>query len=65
MIKEVLKKVNLNIDEFGKNYFVLLTAFKKAAKRDGWSFGEISSVIYEAVSKDYFHLVTTISKYCK
>ena len=46
------------------NGFLLLGAFTELAKRDGWADDKIKSVLTEAMSGDYDHLLRTLTTYC-
>ena len=59
------KTVSLNLVGVDGNAFSIMGAFKKQAKREGWTKEEIDSVINEATSGDYNHLVATISNHCE
>jgi len=54
------KKVNLELVGLDGNAFSLLGAFKKQARKEGWSEEEIMGVINEAMSGDYNHLLQTL-----
>jgi hypothetical protein len=58
------KKVSLDLTEIDGNAFALLAAFRRQARREGWSDGEIKSVLDEARVADYDHLVSTLVKLC-
>ena len=60
-----MKKVNLRLVGLDGNAFFLLGAFRKRARKDGWTEEQIEKVTKEAMSGDYHHLVATLSKYCK
>lgn len=57
-------KVDLDLVGVDGNAFSILGAFQKAAKRQGYEAEEIKSVINEATSKDYNHLLMTIQSHC-
>jgi len=59
-----MPKVNLKLEELDGNAFMILGAFQKAAKREGWKDDLIQDVIKDAMSGDYDHLLLTISSYC-
>ena len=40
-------------------------AFRRQARREGWSQEEIDLVLEEAQSSNYDHLVATIVSYCE
>lgn len=58
------KKVNLKMVGLDGNAFSILGAFRKQAKKDGWSQEEIEVVTKDATSKDYSHLISTIAGHC-
>jgi hypothetical protein len=60
----VNKKVALDLTGIDGNAFVILGTFSWHAKRSGWTEREINLVLKEAQSKDYDHLLATISSYC-
>lgn len=47
------------------NAFALLGAFRKQAKREGWTTEEIDAVMTEANSGDYDHLLQTLMDHCE
>lgn len=59
------KKVNLQLVGLDGNAFSILGAFRGAAKKEGWSKEEIETVMNDAMSKDYPHLLSTIADHCK
>jgi hypothetical protein len=59
------KKVNLDLTAIDGNAFVLLAAFRKQAKREGWTADEIKAVTDEAKGGNYDHLVSTLDKRCE
>lgn len=63
--EEVMKKVNLRLVGLDGNAFFLLGAFRRQAKKDGWTQEQIEKVTKEAMSGDYHHLVATLSEHCK
>jgi len=54
------KKVLLQLVGIDSNAYMILGAFKKAARRQGWTPEEIDPVIKEAMSGGYDHLLATI-----
>lgn len=58
-----MKTVKLKLVGLDGNAFAILGAFKKAAKRSGWSDVEIKAVFDEATSGDYNNLLAVIMKY--
>jgi hypothetical protein len=60
-----MKKVNLDLTTVDGNAFFLMGAFSNQAKRQGWTKEEIDSVMKEAMSSNYNHLVATLQLHCK
>ena len=63
-MKKVNKKVHLRLVGLDGNAFYLLGAFQRQARKEGWTKEEIESVIKEATSGDYDHLLTVLSEHC-
>lgn len=59
------KKVTLDLTGVDGNAYFLLTAFRRQAKKEGWTNEEITAVCTEAMKDDYDHLVTTLSAHCE
>ena len=59
------KYVNLTLVGLDGNAFVLLGVFGKAARKQGWTQAEISTVQDEAMSGDYDHLLRVLSTHCR
>lgn len=59
------KKVSLNLEGIDGNAFSIMGAFRKQARREGWSDAEVKAVIDEAMSGDYSHLLCTIMDHCE
>jgi hypothetical protein len=59
------KVVHLNLIGLNGNAFALLGAFQKQAHKECWSKEEIDSVINEATSSDYNHLLVTLMNHCE
>lgn len=57
------KKVKLNLIGLDGNAFSLMGAWKQQARREKWTSEEIEKVLKEAMSKDYDHLLATISEH--
>lgn len=64
-IDDITKKVNLTLVGINGNAFSLMGAFSYQAKRDGWTKEEIDTVIKEATSDDYNHLLVTLDRFCE
>jgi hypothetical protein len=56
------KKICLDLTNVDGNAFGLLAAFRRQARREGWSAEEIQSVLDEARKSDYDHLVFTLTE---
>ena len=54
------KKVKMKLVGLNSNAFVLLGVFEKNARRQGWTEEEIDSVIDDATSGDYNHLLSVL-----
>lgn len=61
----VKKKINLELVGLDSNAFFLMGAFQRQARREGWSKEEISTVLNEAKSGDYDHLLCTLMDHCE
>lgn len=59
------KKVKLELVGLDGNAFFLMGAFRKQARREGWTTEEIQSVIDECTSGDYNHLICTLMEVCE
>ena len=44
---------------------MIMGVFQRQAKREGWSQDEIDTVLTEAKSGDYNHLLATIENHCE
>ena len=60
-----MKKLNLKLVGIDGNAFMLLRAFQKQAKKENWTPKEIKSVMDNAKSSDYSHLLSVLSDQCK
>lgn len=60
----ITKTIKLNLPEIDGNAFALLGAFRRQATMEDWTQKEINEVLTEAQSKDYNHLITTLSDHC-
>ncbi len=65
MKKVIEKTVNLNLIGVNGNAFMVMGVFRRQAKKEGWTQEEIDSVITEAKSGDYNHLLATIENHCE
>lgn len=59
------KTVNLNLIGVDGNAFSILAAFRKQAKKEKWSDGEIEAVTTDAQNGNYDYLLATISAHCE
>lgn len=60
-----MMRVLLDIDSmYGENAGILLARFQRAASLQGWRAEDIEKVLVAAKSKDYEHLVKTLSRKC-
>ncbi len=59
------KKVKLNLIGLDGNAFSVMGAWKKQARKEGWTQEEIDFVLKDAMSGEYNHLLATIMKYSK
>ena len=65
MKKVIDKTVNLNLIGVNGNAFMIMGVFQRQAKREGWTQEEIDTVLKEAKSGDYNHLLATIENHCE
>jgi hypothetical protein len=54
------KKVRMQLEGIDGNAFMVMGAFRKAARKQGWTDAEVKVVLDEAKSGDYDHLLATI-----
>jgi ABC-type transporter Mla MlaB component len=57
-----MQPITLDLTTIDGNAFAILSAFKRQAKKEGWTLEEINEVLKEAMSGDYNHLLQTIMK---
>ena len=57
------KKVTLCLIGLDGNAFNLLGHFQRAAREQGWSAAEIKSVLTDATSSDYDHLLQVLLRH--
>ncbi len=65
MENKINKTVNLELVGIDGNAFAIMGAFSKQARRERWTEEEIKTVLDEAKSGDYNHLLATIMDYCE
>lgn len=53
-------KVRMKLEGQSGNAFELMSVFARNAKRQGWPRAEIDSVLAEARTNDYAHLLATL-----
>lgn len=54
------KTVELQLVGLDANAFVLMGAFQRAARQQGWTEEDIKVVLDECMSSDYVHLLQTL-----
>jgi len=54
------KKVELDLTGLDGNAFSLMGHFRRQAKREGWTDKEIHTVLQEAQTGDYNHLIVVL-----
>lgn len=59
------KTVKLTLVGLDGNAFVLMAAFQKQARQEGWSKEEIDAVLAECRAGDYNHLLATLIDHCE
>jgi hypothetical protein len=59
-----MKKVKLKLVGLDGNAFSVMGAFNRQARKEGWTEAEINTVLKDAMSSDYHHLLATIAKHC-
>ena len=59
------KKVKLQLVGLDGNAYSLMGAFSQQARLEQWTKEEIDSVLKDAMSSDYDHLVGVLVKYCE
>jgi hypothetical protein len=65
MTQVVQKKVKLKLVGLDSNAYSIMGAFSNAARKDKWTDEETNTVLDEAMSGDYDHLLATIQAHCK
>jgi len=61
----ITKKIKLELVGLDGNAFSLMGAFRKQARREGWTQPEIDGVLNECMSGDYNHLLCTLMGVCE
>jgi len=59
------KKIDLELEGLDGNAFSLMGAFRRQAKREGWTPEEIKEVLDECQTGDYDHLLQTLMAHCR
>lgn len=65
MENKIGKTLNLELVGVDGNAYAVMGVFSRQARREGWTQEEIDSVLEEAQSGDYNHLLSTIMTYCE
>lgn len=60
-----MKKIKLNLVGIDGNAFSILGAFRKQARKEGWTTEEISTVTEKAMNGSYDELICTIMEHCE
>jgi hypothetical protein len=58
------KKVSLTLVGIDSNAYSIMAAFNRQARKEGWTPEEIKTVLDEAKSGNYEHLLSTIMDHC-
>jgi hypothetical protein len=65
-MKRVIEKtVDLELSGVNGNAFMIMGVFQRQARKEGWTKDEIDTVLVEAKSGDYDHLLQTIMLHCE
>jgi hypothetical protein len=59
------KTINLDLSGLDGNAFMLIGAFRRQARREGWTEEEMKAVTDECMSSDYDHLLKTLIPICQ
>lgn len=59
-----LKQVKLDLTSIDSNAFMLIGAFRRQAKKEGWTEAEITAVTDKCMSGNYENLVATLVAHC-
>lgn len=62
---KVKKTVDLELVGLDGNAYALLGAFRRQAKKEGWTKEEIDAVTDEATSGDYDNLLRVLVEHCE
>ena len=65
MKKVIDKTLTLDLVGVNANAFAIMAVFRRQARKEGWTSQEIETVLTEAKSGDYNHLLSTIINHCK
>lgn len=57
------KKIDLNLVGLNGNAFSLMSAFRRAASKQGWEQDEIEYVMWQCQQDDYNHLLNTLMEH--
>lgn len=58
------KRVQCRLAGLGGDAHSLMSVWQKAAKQEGWTQEQIKSVLDEATSSNYSHLLATLAEHC-
>lgn len=60
-----MKTIKLNLVGLDGNAFALMGAFRKQAKKEGWTAAEIKEVLDKCMESDYDDLLCTLMERCE
>ena len=60
-----MKQINLKLVGIDGNAFCLMGAFRRQAKKEGWTEEELKIVLDKAMSSDYNNLLRVLGEHCK
>ena len=60
MAQVIEKTITLDLSSLDGNAFVIMGAFKRQSRREGWQDEETKAVLDECMTGDYDHLLQTI-----
>ena len=59
-----MKTITLDLVGLDGNAFSLMGAFKRQARKEGWTPNEIDGVLKDCMGGDYDHLLATLAAVC-
>lgn len=65
MTTTINKKVKLTLAGLDGNAFSLLGAFRRQARKEGWSKEEVAAVEEKCMAGDYDNLLSTLMAHCE